>query len=815
MRRLSAVTLTLFAFALVAAPVLAQQQVNPIDVILDAFSTPEGRRFTAQFLKQPTTGRSTVSDPVGDFVHSTGETPGFTPDHLDILDTWSLEFDPGPIDFFTPTDQNQFWAPTGPYHVEPPNYEPFHTFTGDEVHDGSQYQDGAILFGFTLAATPPVEVKGRCEYVVWIHDLSRGPTFVNHPAFPYDPAGGTNIAFGLGINPEGQGLPSTFALELDSKRGGFLPNFETDIRSFITPNYVGITVPRNQIGELAGVNFYSFCVEEGFSFDADDSGADQTFLIEVTFEDLGTLVVEEQPAATTTTTMATTTTTEVAVAEEPGPVATTPEPVLVEEVDFPWWLVLLGGLGLAMVGYWLFAMRGDPCKELLEAWLAAQRACDEAQTSADAAADDCEEADLDLEDLENEREEACRAWPPACWSTEDGGWIEDDQGNRVTSRDVHMRKTALGEIWGDYKAGRLSAAQVEAKWKEMDTPEFRDEMRESDEAFKDLLEDIDADIDAAEQARDGACDKAADAQQKADGACATAKAAKKAYEDCVASEVAAVGAAAGTAGGTEGGTDGPSGPGSTPGTPGESSDPCDGVDPKRKYEPAGNADRIRVNVDFSIIIGRYEGSERRVAAGEQLVMNLQDLARDLDFAGDMLNARSAGLHIGGAANGYAQGKYVATAAGVIKGGIDATMATTNLVPDVPTTPLQAGTEILEKTAQLGGLVAGKVTEWMSNYEIFTVRRSFYYQFITATPYNIMECRESQGWVCVEKVWEIEIGKLQVLKGKDRWFTMNSTVRRAQFNREVRRLSQSAANTIKRDAEKLVEWRSRHEPGPCQ
>ncbi len=229
------------------------------------------------------------------------------------------------------------------------------------MHDGSQYQDGAILFGFTLAATPPIMVKGRCEHVVWVQDLSRGPTFVNHPSFPDDPAGGTNIAFGLGLDPEGQGLSSTFALELNSKSGGFTPNLETDVRSFITPNYVGVTVPRNQIGELAGVNFYSFCVEEGFGFDVDDTGADQTGLIEVSFEDLGTLVIEQQAVATTTTTMATTTTTttEVTGADEPPPVTTTPEPVLVDDGGFPWWIVMLGGLGAVFVGYRMFVTKAD------------------------------------------------------------------------------------------------------------------------------------------------------------------------------------------------------------------------------------------------------------------------------------------------------------------------------------------------------------------------------------------------------------------------------------------------------------------------
>jgi hypothetical protein len=206
MRRVSAVTLTLLAITLVATPVVAQQQVNPIDVITDAFTPPAGQEFASEFREQPTPGKSTASDPVGDFVHPTRQTPGFTPDYLDIVDTWLLNFDAGPIDLFTPTDQNSIWAPTGPLEVDPPNYEPFQTFTGGQVHDGSQYDDGALLFGFTLAATPPVEVRGRCEYVVWLYDLSRGPTFVNHPALPDDPAGGTNIAFGLGINPKGQGL---------------------------------------------------------------------------------------------------------------------------------------------------------------------------------------------------------------------------------------------------------------------------------------------------------------------------------------------------------------------------------------------------------------------------------------------------------------------------------------------------------------------------------------------------------------------------------------------------------------------------------
>ena len=751
---------------------------------------------------------------MGDFEHPTGEPPGYTPEHLDILQTWAVEFDPGPIDLFGPTNENGFWAPTGPNEVMPPNFPPFYTYTGDIEHDGSQYDGGAILFGFFLADTPPAEVRGRCEYVIWVNDSSRGPTFVNLSSFHGDPAAGSNVAFGLGLNPEGLGLTSNFTLDLQ-EGSGFVPNFDVDVRSFVTPNYVGILVPKNEIGLLSGANFYTFCVEDGFSFSPEDSGADQTGMIDMTFEDLGQLVVQTAAVVVETVTTPPAVTSPPATsppATSPPATTATEEPATTDgEGGFPWWLVLTGGIGLALFGLWLF-LNGDPCKELLEAWQAAQKACDEAQQVADDAADECEEAELDLDDLNEERKEACKAWPPACWSTEEGAWIEDDQGNRITSRDLHMKKMALGEVWSDYKSGKLSAQQVEAKWRDMDTPEFREETRETDEAFKDLVADIDADITDAEQAAEEACDAAADAQKEADNACEAADAARKAYEECVNKEVAAA-----TAGGIEGGGEEPtppSGPGTAP--PSEpQTDPCEDVDPKRKYVSAGRADRIRVNVDLSIIIGRHEGSERNVAAGQSLVLNLSDLARNLDFAGDMLNARSAGLHIGGAANHYNQGKYVATTAGVVMGGIDATMATTDLVPDVPTTPIQAGTEFLEKTAQLGAFVAGQVTEWMTNYQIFTVRRSFYYQWITATPYDIMECREGQGWVCVEKVWEFEVGKLQVLKGKDRWFTMNSSVRRAQFERAVRSLSQSAANTIKNDARRLIEWRAQHEPGPCE
>ena len=808
MKRLAAACLLTM---LLVAPAAAQESEtpNPLDVLLDAFESPEGQEFTARFLREPS-GAASLVDPFGDFEHSSGESPGFRPGHVDILSTWALELDPGPVGLFDATDADQIWAPTGPREISPPSYDPFHTFTGDQIHDGSQYEGGALLFGFTLVDTPPAAPPGRCEYVVWVNDLSRDQAFVRNPSFPLDPAGDTNLAFGLGLNPEGgPGLQSAFALELQ-EAGGFTPVFEADVRAFITPRYVGITVPKELTGEIGAVNFYAFCAEEDITFDPSLTGADQTGLVDFIPEELGSVVFESVEVAvsttttepTTTSTTAETTTTSLVVDSEPEET----------ETSFPWWFVLIfGGAGLALVGWWLYSREDDPCKELLEIWMSAEEACREARVKADEAADECEKAELELAGLEDERKEVCRTWPPVCWDTEEGDWIEDERGNRITSRDIHMRRVALGDVWDQYRAGKLSASEVEARWREMDTPEFRRELRDTDAAFKDVLDAIDADIAKAEEQLDEACVTAERAAASAEKACQGAEEARRAYEECVGE---AVGDKVEEAQVHRRTPDPATTFSSGPAGPGHAGDPCDGGEGKREVRKAGDPERTLVFVYFSIITGVSEGSERNVAAGSRLAIDLNDLANELGFAGDLLGARSAGLHIGGAVNGYAKGKYTVTAAGLVKGGVDAAMAT-DALPEVPTTPLQAGLEGLETLARLGNVVASKVTEWMTNVQIMTVRLTMFYQDITATPYEMWECSSDGEWVCVQKIWEVEVSGLKRLLGQDRSFTVNSDIRRREFERVIRGLAHRASTTIRRDAESLARWRTEHEPGPCR
>ena len=103
----------------------------------------------------------------------------------------------------------------------------------------------------------------------------------------------------------------------------------------------------------------------------------------------------------------------------------------------------------------------------------------------------------------------------------------------MTSRDVHMRKTALGDSWDDYKEGKLTALEVERLWRELDTPEFREEMRVREEAFETQLVEIEELIIMASNTFDEMCDQAEEAQAKAKKKLDATKSARDAYEDCL------------------------------------------------------------------------------------------------------------------------------------------------------------------------------------------------------------------------------------------------------------------------------------------
>lgn len=801
-RRFAVLALAVLVPGVLAGATAAAQETvpDPIGEFISAVQNPANADFVSRFVRPPADGTGAISDPVGDIGTSQGEPPGYAPPSIDLDRFVGADVEAGGLDLGV--------SDSLPFEEGAHQLNGAWTYTQQGVtFDGTQYTDGGWVFQLTTQGPILLEPAGRCEYVVWVADPNLPRVWENQPSFPYDPAGGTNRAFGIGFDPGGSA--SAFALTLTE--GGFTVDTTTDVRGLVDGPAAVIVVPKSQLPTFDAFNAYTFCVDEGFSFDPSHVGSDQTGLIMVDpSTDFG--LIEVGPPPTTTTTAVTTTTT-TASTTTTVPATTTTTTATGTGGGFPWAVLIAAGL-LLLVGGWVLMRRDQPgpCAEELAAWKDAQARCDRARAAADAAQQRCDEKKADREGYEDEEKQICRAWPPACWSSDDGSWVEDASGNRITSRDLHMKEMALGDLWDRYQAGDVSAQEVEAEWRRADTPEFRRQMQEKDaEAAADLgrVREL---LEKATKAEKEACDAAQKAADEADEACAAADAARRRYEACIGANSPTPAATGGSDGSGTGGTDGPgsSGGGSEP----PKKDPCEGS-PGRRVQPAGRTQSILVTVDFSMIVSVSEGSERNVDAGHEIAVNLDQLAQELDVVGDLLAAREAGSSLGGGVNGLRAGKWVEGADGIVKGGTGAYLAGQSTIPDIPTSLPTAVVEGLEGVARLGSIVARKVTEWMTNYQIMEARITYFTQRVTATPYTVWECRPGEGWVCVERIWEFEVGKLGKRPGpRSGVYTMNSDVRRHAARRRFATMSRSAAGVVVTDAKRLVAFRAAHRPGPC-
>ena len=273
-----------------------------------------------------------------------------------------------------------------------------------------------------------------------------------------------------------------------------------------------------------------------FVVDAEEPTCNPGDLVYVTPETTTTVLESTTtvPPAETTTTRPESTTTSV-VESTTTTVAATPAPDDGEEPSGGWVLPIFGGLILIIGGAIVWRRPDDPCKEQLEAWRAAQAACDAANTAAAEARTKCTEAETRVEDLEDQRKDICKEWPPACWDSDDGGWIEESgrPETRITQRDLHLRREALGDVWEQYQSGEMTAEQVEEVWKRADTPEFREDMRAKDAAARARLEQLEARVAEAREAALKACAEAESAEAEAKAACERAASAKAAYDACM------------------------------------------------------------------------------------------------------------------------------------------------------------------------------------------------------------------------------------------------------------------------------------------
>jgi hypothetical protein len=158
-------------------------------------------------------------------------------------------------------------------------------------------------------------------------------------------------------------------------------------------------------------------------------------------------------------------------------------------------------------------------------------------------------------------------------------------------------------------------------------------------------------------------------------------------------------------------------------------------------------------------------------------------------------------------------------AGVARGSLEAVLAVKgNLGTDsfpipVPTSPEEVLVGVLQVTAQLGSLVAGKVTQWMKMNQIYRVRSTLFYQEVSVQPIEIWECSDGH-WMCVEKVLQYQVSGLERQQGPAELFRIESEVSSHRFEIHINGLSARAKRSIESSAKSLVEFEQANQPGPC-
>lgn len=481
--------------------------------------------------------------------------------------------------------------------------------------------------------------------------------------------------------------------------------------------------------------------------------------------------------SSSTTTTSTTTTTTITSSE--------PQPEASESTNpnvFPLAFALIGpGALLLLIGAWLLMQEstdkvGKDCSKLLELWQSAEarvkkgeKGLSEARATLTSAKQRVSELEAELASLEK---------AAGSYVTEHGTNYHLIPGGRVTS-------DGLADITASVKRN-LESARARVKSEEKNVSQWEQRVNEL---------------------RAGA-DKA-----------------KAAYEACVGAATAPTDTGTTDPGPTDT-TDVPTGGLGVVTVPvgtsvvDEADETDDGCEEGTREERAGTPESpITVDVDFSIII-EPEGI-RNVEGAQAMAFGLSNLARDLDLAGSLLGGASAGTSIVGGIGGMQSGSYVAGAGGLISGtvsgvmtGAGAHVGSGDMEISIPTSPPEAMSEVLEATARLGAIVASKVGEWLVMNELYHVRIRFFTQTLTATPYEIWECRGGK-MVCSQKTYGIEIGKLK--RGgqpNPRTFRLDSDLARRRFEQHINSLTNMAKSRLEAGARKRAEFEQKHQPGPC-
>jgi hypothetical protein len=149
---------------------------------------------------------------------------------------------------------------------------------------------------------------------------------------------------------------------------------------------------------------------------------------------------------------------------------------------------------------------GDPCTERE---LRFQRTLDlrrHFEEEFGARTEECAALQAALNAAQKALSDAEAALPAAGALSAEESWIMDaETGRRIDSRDLRLRRSASQKAWQRYKAGEITASELEAEWARLGEDKALDELRKADEQRRiEKLEAAEKLRDAARAARDEA-----------------------------------------------------------------------------------------------------------------------------------------------------------------------------------------------------------------------------------------------------------------------------------------------------------------------
>jgi len=239
-----------------------------------------------------------VTDPPGDNNRfSTGENTGLSelPGRTDILGITAARIDvdfPIHVDYSTP--ENPVCSGEDVSTIGNDDDIVFcelrYDKNGKPKKDGEfiRLENGLVVWEWELAGPViPINEKepdSECEWMHWLRieatDIEKVGYWVNRPAFPNDPAAGTNRVIGVRWNTDG-----IFAVRKDLINGEFT-EVKTNTSTAFSGNDIAVIIPMEEVAGATQINSYAFCTYGGYT--AADSTSDQTGLTDISLDDLPT-----------------------------------------------------------------------------------------------------------------------------------------------------------------------------------------------------------------------------------------------------------------------------------------------------------------------------------------------------------------------------------------------------------------------------------------------------------------------------------------------------------------------------------------------